>query len=85
MLRVRACCYTHHNLGVVWVFSGTHSSTAEVEHELMDLWNAVEKDKVVQVARRAAAARSRTRQDPNQPPIQKVPPFQQTIYSNVFL
>ena len=38
----------------------------------MDLWNAVEKDKVVQAARRAAAARNKTRMDPSQPPLKKV-------------
>lgn len=38
----------------------------------MDLWNAVEKDKVVQAARRSAAARNRTRLDPSQPPVKKV-------------
>ncbi len=38
----------------------------------MDLWNAVEKDKVVQAARRAAAARNRTRMEPAQPPLKKV-------------
>ena len=32
----------------------------------MDLWNAVEKDKVVQAARRAAVARNKTRMDPTQ-------------------
>jgi hypothetical protein len=52
--------------------AGAHSSTAEVEHELMDLWNAVEKDKVVQAVRRAAAARNRTRMEPAQPPFKKV-------------
>ena len=52
--------------------AGAHSSTAEVEHELMDLWNGVEKDKVVQAARRAAAARNRTRMEPAQPPLKKV-------------
>lgn len=52
--------------------AGAHSSTAEVEHELMDLWNAVEKDKVVQAARRAAAACNRTRMEPAQPPLKKV-------------
>ncbi|KAL3163007.1 hypothetical protein ABBQ32_009439 [Trebouxia sp. C0010 RCD-2024] len=51
--------------------AGAHSSTAEVEHELMDLWNAVEKDKVVQAARRAAVARNKTRMDPAQPPLKK--------------
>ena len=50
-----------------WHAAGAHSSTAEVEHELMDLWNAVEKDKVVQAARRAAAARNKTRMEPPQP------------------
>ena len=59
----------------VWCVTGAHSSTAEVEHELMDLWNAVEKDKVVQAARRAAAARNKTRLDPAQPPHKKVPPL----------
>ena len=38
----------------------------------MDLWNAVEKDKVVQAARRSAAARNRTRLEPGQPPLKKV-------------
>lgn len=38
----------------------------------MDLWNAVEKDKVVQAARRAAAARNKTRMDPSQAPLKKV-------------
>ena len=38
----------------------------------MDLWNGVEKDKVVQAARRAAAARNRTRMEPAQPPLKKV-------------
>ena len=38
----------------------------------MDLWNAVEKDKVVLAARRAAAARNRTRMEPAQPPLKKV-------------
>ncbi len=38
----------------------------------MDLWNGVEKDKVVQAARRAAAARNRTRTVPAQPPLKKV-------------
>lgn len=52
--------------------AGAHSSTAEVEHELMDLWNAVEKDKVVQAARRAAAACNKTRMEPSQPPLKKV-------------
>ena len=51
---------------------GVHHSTAEVEHELMDLWNAVEKDKVVQAARRAAAARNKTRMEPAQAPLKKV-------------
>ena len=55
-----------------WCVPGAHSSTVEVEHELMDLWNAVEKDKVVQAARRAAAARSKTRMEPAQPPLKKV-------------
>lgn len=32
----------------------------------MDLWNAVEKDKVVQAARRAAVARNKTRIEPPQ-------------------
>lgn len=54
------------------MYAGAHSSTAEVEHELMDLWNGVEKDKVVQAARRAAAARNRTRMEPAQPPLKKV-------------
>ena len=54
------------------MYAGAHSSTAEVEHELMDLWNAVEKDKVVQAARRSAAARNRTRLEPGQPPLKKV-------------
>ena len=56
----------------MWCIAGAHSSTAEVEHELMDLWNAVEKDKVVQAARRAAAARNKTRMEPAQPPLKKV-------------
>lgn len=51
--------------------TGTHNSTAEVEHELMDLWSAVEKDRVLQANRKAAATRSRTRQDPSQPPLKK--------------
>ena len=38
----------------------------------MDLWNAVEKDKVVQAARRAAVARNKTRMEPTQPPQKKV-------------
>lgn len=57
-----------------WGFkiAGAHNSTAEVEHELMDLWNAVEKDRVVQAARRSVAARNRTHVDPGQPPLKKV-------------
>jgi len=51
-----------------------------VEHELMDLWNAVEKDKVVQAARRAAAARNKTRMEPAQPPLKKVPHQHQQLY-----
>ena len=43
----------------------------------MDLWNAVEKDKVVQAARRAAVARNKTRMDPAQPPLKKVPHLHQ--------
>lgn len=65
--------------------AGTHNSTAEVEHELMDLWNAVEKDRVLQANRKAAAARSRTRQDPSQPPLKKVlvPALHVDIYQRV--
>ena len=66
-----------------WPAAGAHSSTAEVEHELMDLWNAVEKDKVVQAARRAAVARNKTRMEPAhaqpQAPLKKVPHYPQGV------
>ena len=49
----------------------------------MDLWNAVEKDKVVQAARRAAVARNKTRMEPPhaqaQAPLKKVPHHPQGV------
>ena len=43
-----------------WLHAGTQESTAEVEHELLELWSSVEKDKEA-VRERALAARAARR------------------------
>ena len=46
--------------------AGCQNSTAEVEHELMDLWSSVEKTKAAREAQRDSMKRSKTRSDPAQ-------------------
>ena len=46
--------------------AGCQNSTAEVEHELMDLWSSVEKTKAARDAQRESLKRSKTRSDPAQ-------------------
>ncbi|KAK9817311.1 hypothetical protein WJX72_012503 [[Myrmecia] bisecta] len=58
--------YTHHRLP-----QGAQESTAEVEHELMDLWSSVEKDKAAQRERLQDVRRNRTRRDPDALPLKK--------------